>query len=151
MVRRRTIWRSSMPGEKKIYRSLRKAQARHAYFLLTAAGGGIALASSRGAVLAWANIAIELAVVAWALSFFCGCRYVDFVLSELYLDHQSESVQSGEYPEIGDNPALVTLAEKRIRHAMRGNCEGMSFFAAWQFRLLIAGGMLYVAWFIILN
>ena len=83
-------------------REIRKSTARfakrtrHSYFLLVAAGGGIAIASSqtRGAVLARANVALELAVVAWAVSFFCGCRYVDFVLSEFYLDHQSERVQS---------------------------------------------------------
>ena len=139
-----------MRADKEIYRSLRQAQVRHTYFLLAAAGGAIAIASSqiRGAVLTWANAALGPAVVSWALSFFCGCRYVDFVLSELYLDDQTQRVQGREYPEIGENPALVTLAEKRIRRAMRGNSARMSFFAAWQLRLLIGGGVIYLAWLI---
>ena len=141
----------STETEFEIYRALRSMQAKHTYFLLMAAAGGIALAASQtqGVALSLRNIALVLALGFWGLSFFHGCRYVNYVSSELYLSQKLWKVQAGEYPDIGENPALVTLAEERIRQAMYGNSRKASSSAAWQFRLLIWGGVLYVAWLVV--
>jgi hypothetical protein len=142
-----------MSREKKCesYRALRKMQARHTYVLLTAAVVGMALTADHAGdkSLSLSHNPLILAVVCWGMSFFYGCRYVSYVGSELYLDHKLLGVQRGEYPDIGDNPALITLAEKRIRQAMYSNSRSISSFAAWQLRFLIWGGLLYVAWFVL--
>jgi hypothetical protein len=138
----------TMLNEVEISRSLRAMQARHTYFLLTATAGGIALAiiQIHGLSPAWFDTALGLTIAVWGVSFYFGCRYVDCVLSELYLNIEGLEVASGGYHGIGDNPALVTLAESRIRRAMRGNSEKMSCFGAWQFRLLVGGAFLYAIW-----
>ena len=97
-------------AEIEIHRALREAQGRYTYFLLAAAGAAIALAvnQTQGLSLSWSQIPLGLAITAWGLSFFCGCRRLGYVSSK--------------------------------------NADSANRFGHWQFRLLIAGGVLYVAW-----
>jgi hypothetical protein len=126
-------------------------QVRHTYFLLTAAGAGIALAMNQthGVTLVWSQIPLGLAVSSWALSFFCGCRYVNYISSTLYANWDLLRVQVGEHPAVGRDPARAAAASEGIRLAIDDNSRKVSGFANWQFRFLIGGGVLYVAWHVL--
>jgi hypothetical protein len=135
----------------EVYRARSELQARHTYFLLTAAGAGIALAVNQtyGSALAWPQVPLGLAISSWALSFFCGHRYVQYVLAILFSNQDLIKVQRGEHPEIGRNPALMEPAAEGIRLAIGDNNEKARSYADWQFRFLIAGGVLYVSWHVL--
>ena len=137
--------------QQEVYRANRDLQSRHAYFLLTAAGAGIALAvnQTHSAALSWLQASLGLAVLCWSLSFFCGCRQLDYVSLTLSANLELLRFQSGTHPEAGLNPRLIQAASEGILSAAESNSNSASTFANWQFRLLVWGGLLYVVWHVV--
>lgn len=135
----------------EVYRQLRDAQSKYAYFLLTAASAAIAffVTQTKGAYLMWSQIPLGLAVVLWAVSFYFGCRHLAYVSSNLYANCELFSIQAGQHPRVGSNPSMVEAAARGLLEAMESNSDHANRFAHWQFRLLVAGGVLYVAWHIL--
>ena len=135
-------------AELEIHRALREAQGRYTYFLLAAAGAAIALAvnQTQGLSLSWSQIPLGLAITAWGLSFFCGCRRLEYVSSNLYANAELLQVESGQHPQLGNHPDYIAEASEGLRGAFKKNAYSANRFGHWQFRLLIAGGVLYVAW-----
>ena len=138
-------------AERDVYRVLHEYQKKYTYFLAAAAASGVALAVARteGAVLSWGQVPLAVAVLAWAVSFFAGCRYVGYVNATLYANHELLRVQAGRHPETGQNPQMVQAACEGILSAIAANNERASRWGRWQFRLLVAGGVSYVAWHVV--
>jgi len=90
-----------------------------------------------------------LAVLCWSLSFFCGCRQLDYVSLTLSANLELLRFQSGTHPEAGLNPRLIQAASEGILSAAESNSNSASTFANWQFRLLVWGGLLYVVWHVV--
>jgi hypothetical protein len=86
--------------ERELYRLLRDAQDKYVYFLLTVAGAAIAFTTNqtRGASMHWSQTPLAMAVLAWALSFFFGCRHTAYVNSTLYANAEMLRVESGWHP-----------------------------------------------------
>jgi hypothetical protein len=137
--------------KQEIYRAHQDLQSRHTYFLLTAAGAGIALAvnQTQGAALSWLQTPLGLAVFCWGLSFFCGCRHLEYVSSTLFANLELFRVQSGIHPKVGVHPESIQAASEGILSAAESNSNSANTFANWQFRLLVAGGLLYVIWHVV--
>jgi hypothetical protein len=96
--------------------------------------------------LTWSQIPLGLAVSALGLSFFCGCRQLEYVSSILYTNAEILRAESGNHPKVGNNPSFIAAAREGMLHALEKNAETAVEFGHWQFRLLITGGVLYVAW-----
>jgi hypothetical protein len=116
--------------------------------LLAAAGGavGFAVSQTRDAALDRTHSLLGCALLAWALSFYLGCRHLAYVNSSLYSNAELLRVQSGDHPEVGQHPQVMAAASQGIRQALESNSQRASRLGHWQFRLLVAGGVLYVAW-----
>ena len=138
-------------AEKEVYRASRSAQDRYAYFLLAAAGAGIALAvnQTEGAVLAWAQLPLAVGVLSWGLSFYYGCRHLIYVTSTLLANAELLKVQGGKHPEVGSNLQIMAAASEGIRQAIEDNAAYTTRFALWQFRLLVAGAVFFVGWHVL--
>lgn len=89
--------------EKEVYRAIVLSAQKYTYFLLTAAGAGIALAANQtqGEVLGWAQTPLAIAVICWCLSFFFGCRNVECDQSVLDVNSELLKAQSGKHPVSG--------------------------------------------------
>jgi hypothetical protein len=137
--------------QRDLYKILRDAQEKYTYFLLTAAGAGIAFAANQtqGMSLAWSQAPLGLAVVTWGLSFYFGCRHVEWVNSAIYANTELLKVEAGQHPEAGTHPEMIAAASAGIRAAIKGNSDTANKLAHWQFRALVAGGVLYVAWHVL--
>jgi len=133
---------------REVYRALRESQSKYSYFLLAASGAAIGFAVSQtgAAVLAWSQSPLGLAVVAWGHSFFCGCRHLQYVSSNLYANLELFRVQAGEHSMLGEHPEKIEAGSVGIRLAMESNSERGSVFARWQFRFLVSGAILYLVW-----
>jgi hypothetical protein len=138
----------SDPNQVEIYRSLRSGQDKYAYFLLAAAGAAIALTvnQTQGAKLALSQLPLAAAVLSWALSFIFGCMHLQYVNSTLYANAGLLKVQSGEHPEVGTHPQLMSIASDGIRDAIENSSNSSAMYARWQFRLLVGGGVLFIVW-----
>jgi hypothetical protein len=150
-VRDRRNERMSTEAQIEVYRTVREAQGRYTYFLLAAAGAGIALSvnETHGAALAWSQVPLGLAVLSWGLSFFCGCRYLNHAGSVLYANFELLRVQAGEHPEVGQNKAMMVAAAEGIRLGVADLAKKTGIYANRQFRLLVCGAVLYVVWHVL--
>lgn len=66
--------------------------------------------------------------------------------SNLYANIELLRVESGQHPQVGDHPDHIDAASQGIRAAFEKNADTANSFGQWQFRFLITGGVLYVAW-----
>src|SRR5262245_13334 len=96
----------------EIYRALRSAQDKYAYFLLAAAGAAIALAvnQTHDAKLAWSQLPLLASVMCWALSFVFGCLHLQYVTTSLYANYELLKVESGQNPSVGAHPDRMAAA-----------------------------------------
>lgn len=135
-------------NRREVYRALRDAQNQYVYFLLAAAGGAIAFAvtQTREEALNWHHLLLGCAALAWGLSFYCGCRNLAYVSASLYANAELLRVEAGDHPETGRNPQRVAAASQGIRKALLTNSGRANRYGHWQFRLIITGGVLYLAW-----
>ena len=133
---------------REVCRALRETQNRYPYFLLFAAGGavGFAVGQTRDAALDSSHSLLGCAVLAWGLSAYFGCRHLAHVSSGLYSNAELLVVESGAHPEIGQHPQAIATASQGIRQALESNSERANRLGHWQFRLLVVGGVLYIAW-----
>lgn len=135
----------------ELHRQLRTAQDKYTYFLLAVVAAAVAYAIKLTAdsTLSFTMIPLGLAILSWVLSFFFGCRQLNYVNSTIYSNFELLRVQKGEHPEAGTKPQNIAAASEGIRQAMEYNSEKISFFAGLQFRFLIAGSIFFIAWHII--
>jgi hypothetical protein len=132
----------------EVYRQHRTSQEKYIYFLLAAAGAGVALAvnQTQGARLSWSKVPLAYAVVSWGLSFFFGCRHLQYVTSTMFANAHLLQVQAGEHPLAGTHPQRMAAASEGIREAIKLNSNKASGFARMQFGALILGAICYIGW-----
>lgn len=132
--------------------SLHKAhqigQEKYTYFLLAAAGAaiGFAVQKTEGLKLSWWLLPVSFATASWATSFFFGCKNLSWVQSSVYANFNLLQLQRGSHPQQPPHPELVALAVRGVSTALEGNGKKAQFYGVWQFRLLVAGALLFIAW-----
>lgn len=138
----------SEENRREIYKALREEQKKYTYFLLAVSGAAIALAVNKTQMLTLecSQAPLAFAVLSWGTSFYFGCRNIQFVCSTLYANAQLLNVEDDLHPEIGNNPQMKAAAIEGIRQAINSNSDEANNLAHWQFRLLIAGAVLYIFW-----
>ncbi len=138
-------------AELEIYRALRESQNKHTYFLLAVVGAAIALVvnQTQGASLSWSQLPLGAAVLAWALSFLFGCRNRAYVSSGLYTNAALFDVNAGRHKLAGTNPGAIQVAHETLHEIFENQSSKANKFANLQFRFLIAGAVLYVAWHVL--
>ena len=131
-----------------VAQQLHDSQSQYTYFLLAAAASGIALAVQRtsGTEIHVTLIPLGLAVVSWGASFWCGCQNRGYFSSAMYANHALLQLQSGTHPEQPGHPELTRAAIEGVKIAAERNSQKTNRYSHWQFRLLIVGAILFIAW-----
>ena len=132
----------------EIYRALRETQNKYTYFLLAVVGAAIALVvnQTQGASLNWSQLPLAAAVLSWALSFFFGCRNLAYVKAGLSTNAALIDADAGRHKLVGNDPEAIKIAHETLREIFEDQSNKANLFANLQFRFLIAGAILYVAW-----
>jgi len=135
----------------EIHRALRESQNKHTYFLLAVVGAAIALVinQTQGASLSWSKLPLAAAVLAWSLSFLFGCRNRAYVSSGLHTNAALLDVNDGRHKLAGTNPDSIQVARETLHEIFEDQSSKANKFANLQFRFLIAGSVLYVAWHVL--
>jgi hypothetical protein len=141
-------------SEREVYRQYQTAQEKYIYFLLAAAASGVALAvqQTRDSKIAWPEIALALAVLSWAVSFFAGCRNRLYAQSGIFANFGLLKVESGRHEGLdqhGQHPTAIAGASAVIRDAIAGIENHTRFWANVQFNCLVAGAVLYLTWHVL--
>src|SRR4051812_40552961 len=105
-----------------VFKQLSEGQDKYTYYMLTAAGGAVALAvnQTHGAKLEWAQVPLAVAVLLWGLSFFCGARRLQYVNAVLFANLALLQVESGNHPR-PQQPWEIQAASEGIRDAAGAN------------------------------
>ena len=122
-------------------------ESRYSYFLLAAAASAIAFAVQKtsGLRLSWYEIPLAFAVVCWGISFYFGCRCVNLMQGAMFMNIsmlELSSVRSG-------NPEELKGRIKLVLSEMNGMNDKATAYDRWQFRLLITGAILFLAWHVL--
>lgn len=121
---------------------------KYTYFLLAAAGTAIGFAVQKvdGLALSWWLIPVGIATLCWGGSFCCGCWNVHWVHASLTANFALLQLRQGSHPEQPQGEAFYQAAVKGTKTALNANATKAQGYAAWQFRLLIAGAVFFIAW-----
>lgn len=132
----------------ELYRHLRTSQDKYAYFLLAAVGASIAFAlnQTQGLALERSQIPLAISVFLWGLSFFFGCRHLQYVSSTLYANIEMLRIERGLHADVGSHPQALAAASAGVRSAIESNSNTSNLLAKLQFGLFISGVVFYVFW-----
>ncbi len=143
----------TMPDDdlRQIHEQLRRSQNRYTYFLLAAAASAIALIlrSTSDSNYSWSMVPLGLAIVCWGISFFVGCRHIQYVNSTLYANYNYLLVKMGIHPEVGENVSRVSAVSQGIKEAMEDNSEKANKLSRRQFQFLVLGAFFFIIWHLI--
>jgi hypothetical protein len=80
------------------------------------------------------------------MSFYFGCKHLNYVESALFANAVLLQVEDGKHPRVGNLPQLVQAASEGIRSAIESNSNWASRFVRWQFRSFVLASVSYVGW-----
>ena len=132
----------------ELHKQHQASQDKYTYFLLAASGASIAYATekSMGVPLSWHLLLLALAVGAWSLSFYCGCKCANTVQALTRANSNLLSLNAGTHESQPQQPELVAAAMRGVQAAIDTNMKLATMFNDWQFRLFVFGGVLFVTW-----
>jgi hypothetical protein len=135
-------------GLAELHRTHTAAQDKYTYFLLAAAGAAIAFAvqKTENLPLSWWLLPVAGATLAWAASFYCGCKNLSWVGAAISANYALLQLRAGSHPKQPTHHQLLEAATKGTLSAVSGNIEKAQFYGLWQFRLIILGAALFIAW-----
>jgi hypothetical protein len=124
------------------------AQDKYTYFLLAAAGAaiGFAVQKTEGMKLSWWLLPVAAAILCWGASFYYGCKNLEWVHTAIRANVTLLQLRAGIHPNQPQHPSLVPVAMSGTGQAFDKSIEKASFFAKWQFRLLVSGGVCFIVW-----
>ena len=132
----------------ELYKQHQASQDRYTYFLLAASGAaiGFAIQKTDGLLLSWWLVPAGVSIVCWGASFFCGCKNIVWVQTSIYANYNLLQLKSGNHPEQPPYQQYTEAAISGVKSALDSNVKKASFFGIWQFRLLIAGAVIFIGW-----
>ncbi len=135
----------------EIHKQHRSGQDKYTYFLLAVTASAVAFAVQKtsGLSLSWSMLPLGFAVLLWGISFYFGCKNLIWVQTSISANHSLLQLQKGVHSEQPDHPQLLAAAISGVRSALESNVKNAQFYAVWQFRLLVGGAVLFLAWHIL--
>jgi len=133
--------------QREVYRGLHESQSKYTYFLLAAAGAaiGFSLSQTQNVGFSFSQTPLGLAVLFWGLSFYFGCRHLEYVSSIMYANFAMLEIESGQHLDVGDHLQKIKAASEGVKEAIENNSNAANLLGHLQFSTLITGAILYVA------
>jgi len=141
----------SEDGERELWLQHRAGQDKYTYFLLAITASAIAFAVQKtsDATFSWTLAPLGLAVLAWGGSFYCGCKNLIWVQTALMANYNLLQLRRGAHPQQPNYPALSAAAIQGTHSALSTNVDRAQSYALSQFRLAIAGALLFLGWHVL--
>ena len=136
------------PYIQALHKAHSDSQDKYTYFLLAASGAaiGFAVQKTDGQALSWWLLPVAVATLLWAVSFYFGCKNIDWVQRSMSANFNLLQLTQGTHPSQPPHPQLLEAAVSGVTGALQGNVERAGFYARWQFRSLISGAVCFICW-----
>jgi hypothetical protein len=134
-------------SSKEMYFRHREDQNKYAYFLLAAAGSSLAFAVQKtaGLTLRWNMIALAGAAIAWIFSFYFGCKRLSTTQDSMGANYRYLLMDKQIHPSYKSLPLYGEVRNEILEEATGLNSKAARF-SRHQFRWLIVGAVLFIAW-----
>ncbi len=134
--------------EFELLRASREMQVRFVYFLLAGAAAaiGFGLTQTQGQALSIFHLPLAFALVSWGTSFWFGCRFARSSDVMLGLNLERVRLQSGVDPLALRDPEQAAQRLAASKAAFEKRQKQGTHEARWQYRLLLAGAVLFGLW-----
>lgn len=128
----------------------RAGQDKYTYFLLAVAASAVAFSVQKtsGLKMAWSMIPVGLAVLAWGVSFFFGCKNLLWVQASISANFSLLHLQRGIHQEQPAHHQESEVAIRGVKSALDKNMDMAAYYAKGQFLLLVLGALFFLAWHI---
>lgn len=132
----------------ELYKQHRAGQDKYTYFLLATAAAAIAFAvqKTEGLPISWWLLPVAFAILSWGVSFFYGCRHLNWAQTVLHANYNLLQLNQGVHPEQPPHPQLAQAAVRGVESALDFNVKKAQFYAVWQFRALVLGALFFISW-----
>ena len=125
----------------------RDLHARYAFYLLAVVGAavGFSLNQTQGAVLAWSQIPLGLAIGSWVLSFWFGLCLLESAMKTLSGNSTLLYVAAGQHPTVKKSPKAINDITDELNQLSKRTGK----FSKWQVLTLLTGVFFYVGWHVL--
>lgn len=126
-------------------------QERYTYFLLAVTASAVAFAVQKtgGLKITYSLIPLGAAIFLWGISFYCGVKNINWVQASTAANYSLLQLEKGVHSDQPDDPTVFEAAKRGIASALQSNIKKAEFHGKLQFRLLIAGAVLFLSWHIL--
>tara|TARA_R110002050_G_scaffold87661_5_gene185552 strand:- start:3637 stop:4116 length:480 start_codon:yes stop_codon:yes gene_type:complete len=140
----------------ELHKIAAETTAKYIYFLLATSGASIAysIQIANASRFSWPLLLLAAALLSWGISFFAGCKSLQFDISvhNLSFDVQQQSEAMQEAQTILPAQTLSELKKSYLENvqltnqALNMSGSKASTYLGWQFRTLIFGVVAFVLW-----
>lgn len=102
-----------------------------------------------GMLMTLSLLPLGLAVLCFGLSFAAGVMTIVKVQTAAGANYSLAQLRGGTHPDQPPEGALREAAESGVLRAIAESSGSAKRYGDWQFRLLIAGAVLFVAWHVL--
>ncbi len=136
----------------ELWRSHHAMQEKIVHFLMASAGAciGFALSQVKDLLLDRSHVALGLALLLWASSFWFGFRRVQLALGVIWSNGDLLKIKSGKHPKVGSNPSHVAAATDMVNSYISEQSSSAVASERLQVVTLILGVASYVVWQLLL-
>jgi hypothetical protein len=139
----------------ELYRQIRTHEDKYTYFLLAVAGSAIAFSIQQvhDRPFSFGLIPLAISILIWGISFYFGCRNLQFVSINLVNEFELYRIFKGEfdnfvdfpeYQKLSNHPDFIEAASKGLKNAMVEINSKIFKYSQRQFYLLISGAICYI-------
>ncbi len=134
----------------EMYKQHTMGQNKYTYFLLAVAASAIAFSVGKtsGRIISWSMLPLGVAVILWAVSFYCGCKIINFIQLLFQSNYYVLQLKMGVHSNQLKDKLTLDAEINKVESTIKSNIMKAAFFNDWQFRLLILGAVCFVAWHI---
>ncbi len=138
-------------GLLEIHRQHRTGQDKYTYFLLAVTASVVAFAVQKtdDLKITYSLIPLGFAILLWGLSFYFGIKNLIWVQTSISANYSLLQLKEGVHPNQPEHTQIQEAAIQGVTSALESNINNAQFYMVWQFRLLIAGAVLFLAWHIL--
>lgn len=138
-------------NQKEIQKQFRQQQEKYVYYILALAVSaiGFAIYKTSGLPLKYSQIPLGLSVLSWGISIFCGLKFIQYIISNLYANNTYLDILAGRHPDLGNIAWKKEAGAEGVKQAMLSNGETAGKYFKWQGRLFYAGILLFILWHIL--
>lgn len=142
----------SSETELEMWKAHRAAQEKFTYFMLAASGAciGFALTQTKDLRLNCDMAWLGAALLAWAGSFYLGCKYAEAGREILLVNKGLLVLNAGRDPYAGTDVNRVSIGNEVFQKRLDDLQKDAAGLYRWEFRLLILGVVFYVIWQVLL-